>query len=385
MHKIGFLYLRAFTQIYHSIGFAIELSRMEGVEVTLLVSCEANRALASRLNEQGGGRCRVEMLGPGWLHQALRAFKKRIVPKIRVVLRRHRRRLHQFDVLVNTNRFSVRRRADGGPLQVLTGHGAGDREQGFFPETAEFDLVLVPGEEFRARLLERGLVTDDSVRVVGYPKFESVRIGPQRPPPEFDAERPVVLYNPHFDRDESSWHAWGESLLEWFVQQREYNLIFAPHTHLFAKVRDPLPRRFREAGNIHIDVDSCALVDMTYTTQADIYLGDVSSQVYEFVAWKPRPCVFLDVRGMQWRGKPEFRMWRMGPVVTDPANLGAALAEARADAAGFDAVQRELVRDTFSMTDEPASLRGARAIRELLERAAAGGAGPRAARRSGGW
>lgn len=156
-------------------------------------------------------------------------------------------------------------------------------------------------------------------------------------------------------------------MLECFLAQRDYDLIVAPHMHVFAKVRDPLPRRFREAGHIHVDVDSRAVIDMSHTALADIPLGDVSSQVYEFVALRPRPCVFLDVRAMDRRGNPEFRMWRMGPVVADLAHLGAALAEAREHASAFAAMQQELVRETFSVTDEPAGVRGAREIMALLD------------------
>ena len=39
---------------------------------------------------------------------------------------------------------------------------------------------------------------------------------------------------------------------------------------------------------------------MAYTQRADIYLGDVSSQVYEFLL-NPRPCVFLNPRRFDWR------------------------------------------------------------------------------------
>ena len=39
---------------------------------------------------------------------------------------------------------------------------------------------------------------------------------------------------------------------------------------------------------------------MTYTKQADIYLGDVSSQVYEFML-KPRPCIFFNPENINYK------------------------------------------------------------------------------------
>jgi hypothetical protein len=59
---------------------------------------------------------------------------------------------------------------------------------------------------------------------------------------------------------------------------------------------------------------------MTYTDAADIYVGDVSGQVYEFLA-VPRPCVFLNACGVQWRDDPNFAHWHLGDVVDDPKDL----------------------------------------------------------------
>ena len=55
------------------------------------------------------------------------------------------------------------------------------------------------------------------------------------------------------------------------------------------------------AGRVIVDLDSHRLNDMTYTNAADIYLGDVSSQVYEF-STQPRPCVFINAHGVAWQG-----------------------------------------------------------------------------------
>ena len=50
-----------------------------------------------------------------------------------------------------------------------------------------------------------------------------------------------------------------------------------------------MPKQLLRAPNLRFDPGSPASTDMTYTRAADIYLGDVSSQVYEFIA-EPRPC-----------------------------------------------------------------------------------------------
>jgi hypothetical protein len=56
---------------------------------------------------------------------------------------------------------------------------------------------------------------------------------------------------------------------------------------------------------------------MRYTLGADIYCGDVSSQVYEFLV-EPKPCVFLNAHGADWHNDPNYPMWRLGEVASTP-------------------------------------------------------------------
>jgi CDP-glycerol glycerophosphotransferase (TagB/SpsB family) len=166
----------------------------------------------------------------------------------------------------------------------------------------------------------------------------------------------------------------GRKVLYWFVENDEYQLIYAPHVMLFErsfaltidKLRVDRPGRIGErylrAPNIHIDLGSRASSNMTYTNRADIYLGDVSSQIYEFLL-NPRPCVFLDAHETDWADDQNYAHWRSGPVIDDPARLGDALAEAMRDPGGrYAAAQKQLFDDTFDLTDTPSSLRAAEAV-----------------------
>jgi hypothetical protein len=91
----------------------------------------------------------------------------------------------------------------------------------------------------------------------------------------------VVLYAPHFDRTLSSWHRLGPDLLERLVADQRFNVIFAPHARLRSTLgSEELARIERCASpHVHVDLGSARSYDMTYTRAADIYLGDVSSQV----------------------------------------------------------------------------------------------------------
>ena len=184
----------------------------------------------------------------------------------------------------------------------------------------------------------------------------------------------MVLYNPHVSPHLSSWYAAGRQVLDWFVEHDDYHLIFAPHVMLFERpfvlsdrrLRIDRPGRIEErylrAPNIHIDLGSRASTTMAYTNRADIYLGDASSQVYEFLL-RPRPCVFLNPHRLAWRGDPNFAHWQAGPVIEAADELGAALARAPASTRRpIGPCSRRCSTHSFDLTDEPSSVRAARAL-----------------------
>jgi hypothetical protein len=66
---------------------------------------------------------------------------------------------------------------------------------------------------------------------------------------------------------------------------------------------------------------------MTYTLAADVYIGDVSSQVYEYLQ-VPKPCVFLNVGTFGWEEDPSFAFWHLGQVISDPGAVLPAVSRA---------------------------------------------------------
>lgn len=142
-------------------------------------------------------------------------------------------------------------------------------------------------------------------------------------------------------------------MLEFFLARPQYNLIFAPHALLFAHLRLRLAPTHLQAPNIHVDVDSPALIDMRYTS-----LGDVSGQVYEFVGRRLRACVFLDPRRRPWEAQPNLPMWGMGEVVQDLPRLPDALGAARERFERHRAEQRRLVAAAFDVSTVAAGARG---------------------------
>ncbi|BBK41122.1 glycerophosphotransferase [Allostella vacuolata] len=373
--RIAFLFNAQFHQILHSLPIACAMAAGHAAaEVSILAPTAAHFAFVARyLPPAAAGRLRFVDLGsPAWL-RLYRALSGDLAAGKKAILAHNRALLAGFDALVVPERTSAYVKELGLPglKLVHTGHGAGDRERSFNPEIRKYDFVLLSGRKYEERLLAQGLIRPGHYAVAGYSKFDLLL---DRPPPDgrrlFANDRPTVLYAPHFDPRVSSWPKLGPALLEQALARPNYNLIFAPHVRLFDPVRwwKRLPfRRFAAAPNILVDLGSDCSVDMTYTNAADVYAGDVSSQVYEFIA-RPRPCVFLNAHRADWEKDPFYLCWRGGPVIEDVAAFPAALQTALDRFERYRPEQEALFAHTFDLDRRPSAERAADAIVAFLER-----------------
>jgi hypothetical protein len=235
------------------------------------------------------------------------------------------RRLRDADALLCAERTSSLLAQLPGrcPTFIHIPHGFGDRAVGFEKRIGLFDHVLVAGPKDRDRLLALDRVPPRNCQVVGPLKLAAIaRMAPSRPA-LFANDRSVVLYNPHDNPAFSSAASTMERLIAAVLADGRYNLIVAPHIKLAqrwsAEHRDRITAQAR-AGRVIVDFCSERLADMTYTLAADCYVGDVSSQIYEFLV-RPRPCLFIDAHGADWIGNPDYAMWALGPVVGPEADL----------------------------------------------------------------
>lgn len=384
--RVGFLFNHAAGhQVAHSLPIAVSLARSSApVDVTLYVSGGDAEAEVRRLWTSAGFAAddgRIEALdGAHPVARRLAQLSGGAVPLDRVsILSRNRHRFAALDALVVPEKTSTMLKTRFGLERVAlvhTRHGAGDRAIGFDKASARFDLVLMSGAKIRDRLEAAGLLRDDGYAIVGYPKFDAVGPVPDRTP-LFDNGRPTVLYNPHPSPALSSWYRHGSAILEWFARQDRFNLVFAPHVMLFAKRWTiglsppslarvpPVPPMAAAKPHILIDKGSRASLDMTYTNRADIYLGDASSQVYEFLRF-PRPCLFWNAQGHKWQGNPDFAHWQAGPVVADVNAMAQALDQAIAVPDAYRAAQQRLFAYSFDLDERPSADRAAEAIIDWL-------------------
>jgi hypothetical protein len=376
--KIGFLFNHdQIHQVAHSLPIAMALARMSPhVEIVVATSNPRLSAEVRRISAAHGVVLPSVELS---LRRPLTRFAQRLESILPITkLGIYRDNLDFFaslDVLVVAEKTSLLLKSHYhlDDLRIIhTRHGAGDRAIGFDKASAKFDHVLVSGPKIRERLIEDAGLSPDRLSTVGYPKFDLLPKVPKRLPFQ-DNGKPTVLYNPHPSPHLSSWYRHGRAVLDYFLNDDRYNLIFAPHVMLFHrrfvltidKLRIDRPglidRRVKEAPNIHVDLGSQCSTDMTYTSAADIYLGDVSSQVYEFLH-RPRPCLFINSQNAEWRGNANYAHWQTGEVIDGPEDLGAALDRAVAEHRHYLPVQQELFRRSFDLTEESSADRAARAI-----------------------
>ena len=247
-------------------------------------------------------------------------------------------------------------------LNIL--HGAGSMMNRDDRRRKAAALTIVAAERERAALAAHG-VDPQAIAVTGYIKAGFGRR--THAAPAFAEDRPVLLYAPHWQRHRSSWWAWGEEAVRRILAAGRWNLIFAPRQRLFEKVPDlaAFAASLGGRGDVHVDCDSFAMVDGSYTAAADIYLGDTSSQVVEFLM-RPRPCVFLDPRAVAWGGDANYAMWAAGEVVTDLGALLPALERAPARHADFVAAQRAFAAESLGDVSGAAPRRAAEAVLGVL-------------------
>jgi len=356
--RVAFSMIGGPHQVFHTAPVAATLSLRPEIEVTILAPDDQSIKLAQKaVSLYPGAAVRLELLKRPWFGEFWAHVRRRRSSTKRPLLWRNRRLFDGFDALVvaectslHLRKMNVRR-----PMFLCIPHGAGDRAVSFEPRFRDFDAVLVAGEKTARRMVASG-VKPCSLRAVGYPKADLVNRMRSNAERLFANDRPTILYNPHFKRSLSSLDNALEIAAK-FARHDGFNLIVAPHVRAFENATAEELQAWRALAapnNVIVDLGSERLFDMSYVDAADIYLGDVSSQVYEFLL-RPRPCVFLNAHGVDWIGDEDFAFWELGEVV-NPADAIAAVERAQHSHADYLPRQRAAVAETFGATTDAAQL-----------------------------
>lgn len=367
--RILFLFIGEPHHVFHALPIAAEMAAAGQAVDVAVASADHLRMVEQVALAYPGFAPHVTLLGQKGLPRWLRdkgLFRNPRLPMLLDALPF----LRQFDAIVAPERTTtaIRHFLRRKTRLIFTPHGAGDRAITFDVRDRHFDFALVAGEKSEQRMLDAGTIRPGHYAVNGYVKLDLMPRLQATRAPLFANGRPTVLYSPHFKRELSSWDRFGRDIIAWFASQDRYNLIVAPHVRLFAEASDAeraAVTRLAEPGKILIDLASDRLFDMSYTSGADIYLGDVSSQVYEFLA-TPRPCLFLNAHKVDWVGDPDYLFWTLGDVMDDLAELPHALEQAPVRHPLYADAQRERLAESIGGDPAGAARRGAEAILGFL-------------------
>lgn len=373
MPHILFPYLAQPHQEFHSLPIALEMAKLDPGTTIHIASLTAERD--SRIRSLSAlypdARVIFDILKmPDWLRRHIQRHGPTPLSKI-AVLFLNRKYFEKFQAIVVPERTSLLLRKMGvsHPKLIWTRHGAGDRAIGFAHDVGKFDYILMAGHKVESRLIESGALRRGHYATGIYAKFDMVRRLHARRASLFDNDRPTILYNPHFSLNLSSWSRFGMDIMAYFARQTKYNLIFAPHYRLFDANRAKgmkMLAPFTNLPHMIIDLGSDRSVDMTYTMGSDLYLGDVSSQVSEFLV-KPRPCLFLNAHRTRWQGDPNYQSWTLGNVLEDLDNLDHALDRAFLSHANFLDRQKAYIYETFGFAaPQDTAAKGAKSIIDFL-------------------
>lgn len=368
---VGLLLIGGSHHILHLIPIASELVKDETVRVIIFVRSDFERSYCADVLERlEMPNADIQVLSSNFL---LRLFSPKIAALFSSLLQ-----ISRLDALVVAERTStiLRRAIRRMPLFIHIPHGAGDRAKSYDKRIRKFDHVLVAGQKDKRRMLELGLVGEDSCHVTGYIKPYAVKSLNLEKRDLFPEPKTTVLYNPHFESGLTSWDKHGFELLDKFADMQQMNFIFAPHVRLLNRLSRKCIarlRQFERHPNILVDLGSINSVNMAYTQAADIYLGDVSSQVYEFLT-VPKPCVFITGEVLHWENDPDYAHWKYGRVCDCVQSTISALIKAPIEHKLFVDNQVSGCREAKGDPDWNPIARAAEKVLELIHASAASSA-----------
>ena len=324
--SISFVAIGNTSHVYHIASAAAAFSFMKDVEVIIYIP-ESQLSIVDHIRQLVNlNKCNISVLKPSRFKRVTYWIRKKQFFRMHLI-KRHHRKILSHDIVITTDFCQplLDYRQGDFPLIIHTGHGSGDRSYSFSAAQKGYDVVSVPGKKYLDRLLNDVGVSEEKLVISGYPKFDISRKVTKTA--LFDNSNPVFIYTPHFNTVESSIIPFSTKILDFFLENKQLNLIYTPHCETSLQlIHTFLSDAHRSASNILIDIDpwSEPRTDMTYIMSADAYIGDVSSQVYEFLL-HPRPCLFLNAFNADWRDDPSFSCWHLGQVIESPDQFPSAV------------------------------------------------------------
>lgn len=365
--KVVFLYLFGLHQLYHTAMTAMELGQFDDKYEVQCLSCnkEHTRVLEEIKKNYPLSNTQIISLPPPFRYKYLN-FKKKTYPSVNAMVKGAKKIINTADLVVTTSHGTPRMLKKFGitkPKIIYQYHGCGDRKYGFDPNFKRFDYMLLPGLYHQNRLLDEKIIKKEKTKIVGWPKLDFPIDIMKTKQDLFKNNKPIILYTPHWEPKLSS-YKWAELILEYFKKNEKYNFIFAPHLLIkHWRVRFGYNINFNHyaSDNIIIDFQSDYSTNGTYLAVSDLYMGDVSSMIYEFIAFRRRPALFLNAHNIDWKNDVNYRFWNYGDVVDSIDELDEKITNVFKTDKYTIFQEKEIVK-YMDLSDEKSSFRAAKAL-----------------------
>ena len=200
-----------------------------------------------------------------------------------------------FDVLFTANTNAILPGSVGTNIQIF--HGLSFRNRAIRPENTGRDLYFMVGPYMHRRFIEAGFLEESDERAVaiGFMKTDRLLNGGLNRSGllaryGFDGTRPVLLYAPTGEKD-NSLETMGEEVIGRLTGSGRFDLLIKPHDHPKRHI-DWFARLDRFEGDHCRLVGDFDVIPPLYL--ADLLISDASSASNEY-SLLDRPMVFLDV------------------------------------------------------------------------------------------
>lgn len=247
-------------------------------------------------------------------------------------------------------------KSDEGRVQLF--HGVSFRNMAVRRDVLVYDHLFVVGPYMKRLFLAEKMLREHDPRLVpiGFPKLDPLVDGTLNRGAilnrlRLSGRRPVILYAPTGQRDNSLDVGVGEAVLERLRRTGKYDVLIKLHDHPRDRATD-WPARLRPMLDAHTRlVRDYDVVPYLYV--ADLLITDASSVSNEF-ALLDRPMVFLDVpqllAAMQKKGVAlDLDTWgrKGGVTVRWPDEAAEAVAHSLAHPHAASRVRKAMARDLF--------------------------------------
>jgi len=355
--RIYFCYNQSIHHIYHSLFIAIELSNIQNdFEVQVLsTSSRASCIIEEELATVSNNVKFIKIHHPGY-------NKANFSVNWFVFL--CRLRMHKPAAVVVTDYFdNVFRQLLLKTFWVYSCHGPENR--GYtHAHIKDYDLVILPGAGELKRI-ENRIGKINNYAITGYSKFDYLQYHKIGNLDLFKQEKPVILYNPHFDIMQSSFFDKGIELLDRLSKTGKYNIIFMPHPDLVRRYPELINKTETIADVVVLRHQK---INLDFMAVSSIYITDVSSAVFEWLVFD-KPVIFFNSKKIDWKVKGIYPAWECGVVAEDIQNMLDAVEGQLNNPLEFQEKRRELFNETFLNRDKNVSRLIAQTIWEKLQNA----------------